>query len=78
MVLGREDTLNLLEPFSEIYQTARAALGAVLESEPSKKEGESEEGSALNLVGSAAQDTKAARRVAPRLGRVQGRGRGRG
>jgi len=78
MVMGREDTLNLLGPFSEIYQTARAALGAVLESEPSKKEGESEEGSALNLAGSAAQDAKAARRVAPRLGQVQGRGRGRG
>ena len=58
MVMGREDTLNLLGPFAEIYQTARAALGAVLESESSKKEGESEEGSALNLAGSAAQDAK--------------------
>ena len=58
MVMGRDDTLNLLGPFAEIYQTARAALGAVLESEPSKKEGESEEGSALNLAGSAAQDAK--------------------
>ena len=27
MVLGREDTLALLGPFSEIYQTARAAAG---------------------------------------------------
>jgi hypothetical protein len=27
MVLGRDDTLALLGPFSEIYKTARAALG---------------------------------------------------
>ena len=27
LVLGREDTLNLLGPFAEIYKTARAALG---------------------------------------------------
>jgi hypothetical protein len=51
MVLGREDTLALLGPFSEIYRVARAGAGEALESEANKKG--SEEGSALSLVGSA-------------------------
>ena len=37
MVLGREDTLALLGPFSEIYRVARAGAGEALESEANKK-----------------------------------------
>jgi hypothetical protein len=39
MVMGREDTLNLLGPFSEIYLTARASLGELENRENEAKKG---------------------------------------
>jgi len=39
MVLGREDTLNLLGPFAEIYLTARASLGERITRENESKKG---------------------------------------